>query len=467
VKANSTAIRFGTDGWRSRMDTDFNLENVGRVAKAIADHLLSVKGHGKVFIGYDGRANSRDFAAACAEVLATAGFQCFLPPRPVPTPITAFTAVKFSLSGAVMITASHNPAVYNGIKFIPDYGGPATTDITQSIEALVRPDPPEHEPFQSLWQRGEISELDPIEPYIDHVLRLLELKIFDVDVVVDPMHGASSGIMESLLKHLGARVHVVRGGIDPLFGGFIPDPVPSNLAELRDATLGSGSSMGIATDGDGDRVAAVTEKGTFLLANQLLPLIYFHLLERRSMKGDVARTVATSHLVDRVATGYGMKSIEVPVGFKYIGSLLRERKVIAGGEESGGISLVTHIPEKDGIVSGLLAVESTILSGGSMEASMDAITSEYGTFISSRIDLQMEKPPSLSLGGLKFEVGQEILGGRIATINTMDGLKLILEDGSWLLFRASGTENVVRIYAESHSNQDTEALLALGRAALP
>ena len=255
----------------------------------------------------------------------------------------------------------------------------------------------------------------------------------------------------------------MKGNIDPLFGGSIPDPVPSNLNVLRSEVLKNGSALGLALDGDGDRLAAVTEKGTFLMANQLLPLIYLHMNEKRSLKGDAARTVATSHLLDAVATSHGRKVIEVPVGFKYIGALLRDRRVVVGGEESGGISLVTHIPEKDGIASALLVIESVALSGGSLHSIMEGIYGKYGRFESARLDLRVDRMPDGKLREIESRIGDTILGKRISGINRMDGLKFMLSDGSWLLFRRSGTENVVRVYAESSKRGDTNDLLEFGR----
>jgi phosphomannomutase len=460
----STKIRFGTDGWRSRIDADFSVDNVRRVAKAITDYLISSKSPGKgIFIGYDGRGGSRNFAEACAEVLATNGIESLVPPRPVPTPVAAFTAIKFSLQGSIMITASHNPPVYNGIKFIPYYGGPATTDITEYIERMIPADAPWYEEYGKLQRKGLISVLDPVEDYLSHIQGLLSVDKLKIKVAVDPMHGASSGIINKIMSRLNSDLVMIRGNIDPLFGGCIPDPVPSNLNALRSEVLGSGSALGLALDGDGDRLAAVTERGAFLTANQLLPLIYLHMNEKRSLTGDAARTVATSHLLDAVATSHGRKVIEVPVGFKHIGVLLRERKVVVGGEESGGISLVTHIPEKDGIASALLVIESVVLSGGSIHSIMEGIYNKYGRFESARLDLKVDKIPKGKLREIEAKMGDTIHGKRVSSISRMDGIKVMLNDGSWLLFRRSGTENVIRVYAESSKRGDTDDLLEFGR----
>lgn len=459
-------IKFGTDGWRSRMDTDFHGINVARVAKAIADHLLGSNNADRgVFIGYDGRKGSKNFAKICAEVLASSGIKSILPPRPVPTPVSAFSAVKYSLNGAIMITASHNPAAFNGIKFIPSYGGPATTDITQSIEGLIPAGVPVAEDYQTALQTGMVTEKDPIDDYISHLNSLITIKELDLRVAIDTMHGTTAGILDKVLQGMGVEVGLLRGKIDPLFGGIVPDPVPANLVDLREAVTEGSYAIGLALDGDGDRLAAVTESGAFLMANQILPILYTYLLERRGASGDVARTVATSHLVDRVAEGHGMRAIETPVGFKYIGELLRDRKVIIGGEESGGISFAPHIPEKDGIASALLLLESIVHSGTPLQGLLDEIHKRYGPLYSARLDL---KPFSLvdSVHAIESRITPKMLGSKIEGVNRNDGLKLLLEGGSWLLFRISGTENVVRVYAESRTKEETGRLLEVGKQAV-
>jgi phosphomannomutase len=459
-------IRFGTDGWRSRMDADFHGINVARVAKAIADHIT---GSGSpisgVFVGYDGRKNSKNFARICAEVLASNGIKSIVPTRPVPTPVSAFAAVKYSLNGAIMITASHNPAIYNGIKFIPSYGGPATTDITQSIERLIPQSAPHAEDYHTCLSTGMVVERDPLGDYFAHLQSLLTIKELDMKIAVDPMHGTTSGILDRILQGMGAEVGILRGKMDPLFAGIVPDPVPANMVELRESVTEGKYAVGLALDGDGDRLAAVTERGVFLMANQILPILYSYLLEGRGLSGDVARTVATSHMVDRVAKSHGMKAIETPVGFKYVGQLLREKKVIIGGEESGGISFIPHIPEKDGIASALLLLEAMVQSGHTLQELLDDIYRKYGTVFSSRLDL---KPFSVldSVNAIESRITPKMLGSKIEAVNKNDGLKLLFEDGSWLLFRISGTENVARVYAESRSKEETARLLEVGKVAV-
>lgn len=461
------AIKFGTDGWRSRVDADFTAPNVRRVAKAISEYLHQTKQSERgIFIGYDGRLNSAAFAKECAGILADGGTACFVPPRPVPTPIAAFAAASYSLAGSVMITASHNPPAYNGIKYIPHYGGPATEDITTAIERLIPPSAEEAFDFNRLASQGRIAELDPIDDYIRRIEGYIESPMRKIKVTVDPMHGATSGIIDRLLRALGLEVEVIRGTIDPVFGGITPDPVPSNLGALRERALRGGSEVAFAMDGDGDRITAVTERGEFLPANKLLPVIYLHMSEGRGIVGDAARTVATSHLIDAVANSKGNSVIVTPVGFKYIGELLRNRKVVVGGEESGGISFSMHIPEKDGMASAIMVLEAISMSGGTLSGIMDRLRSSFGEFVSLRSDISIEGPPEGLLESIARAASSYNWGKRVAKTDKLDGFKILFDDGSWLLYRVSGTESAIRVYAESSTTMGAEMIMDLGRALL-
>lgn len=462
----SPELKFGTDGWRSRIDADFNDRNVMRVAAGILQYIKKTKGREKgVFIGYDGRSSSRRFAECCAAVISSGGIECFMPPRPMPTPISAYAAVKYSLNGSIMITASHNPPEYNGIKFIPDYGGPATPEITDAIEKLIpkRLDPKN---LKSPGMRsGLISEMDPLPDYLAHLDRLFDLKGNSLKVYVDPMHGATAGIIDAILRHFEVDAKSIRGNLDPNFGGTIPDPTPANLAALRQNVLDTRSDLGVALDGDGDRLSVVTDEGNFLMVNQILPIVYLHLNDIKSLKGDAARTVATSHLIDAICSSRGYRAIEVPVGFKYIGSLLRSKEVSVGGEESGGMSFANHIPEKDGIASTLMVLEHLHATGDPISVAMHKITDEFGSLISSRVDLRTHSIQPNLMSVLESAISSK-LAGAITHVNRMDGLKITFNDGAWVLFRKSGTENVVRVYAESSSKERTDSLLALGKSLL-
>ncbi len=462
----SPELKFGTDGWRSRIDTDFNDKNVMRAAVGILRYIKKSKNRRKgIFIGYDGRASSRRFAERCAAVISSGEIECFIPPRPVPTPISAYAAVKYSLDGSIMITASHNPPEYNGIKFIPFYGGPATPDITDAIEQLIPKRLGSEVLKNANVHSSLISELDPVPSYVARLDRIFDLEGNTLKVCIDPMHGATAGIIDEVLRHFGASINVVRGNLDPQFGGTMPDPTPANLTMLRQKVVDTNSDLGVALDGDGDRLAIVTNDGHFLMANQILPVIYLHLNDIRSLKGDAARTVATSHMIDAVCSSRGFKAVEVPVGFKYIGSLLRKKEVTVGGEESGGISFANHIPEKDGIASALMVLEHLHATGFSMSAVMKKMTDEFGAFVSSRVDLRLDSVSPDLMNNLESNALSK-LASTIKHINKLDGLNITFNDGAWLLFRKSGTENVVRIYAESRSSGRTDSLLMLGKSLL-
>jgi phosphomannomutase len=444
-------IIFGTDGWRSRMDSDFNIDNVRIVAQAITYYLIDSGYNKGIFIGYDGRKNSQIFAKACAEVISSFNIPSFIPPRPVPTPLAAFTTVKYSLDGSIMITASHNPPIYNGIKFIPYYGGPATTTITNKIENYIQKIKyVKYEDFDKLKTKGLITIINPVYDYIDHLLNMLSVNKLKMNICIDAMHGATAGIIELLISKLNANIHMIRGNIDPEFGGTTPDPIPSNLELLRNEVISKKFDIGLAFDGDGDRLAVITNDGTFLLANQILPLLYIHLHDNRNKIGDAARTIATSHMLDFIVKERGHKVIETPVGFKHIAPLLYEKKVIIGGEESGGIGFIDHIPEKDGLASAILLLE--FLSFSDIKEVIKDINSKYGYFEFKRIDVNktINIPSDLPT--------KEIFNKKVIEVNKIDGLKVILEDGSWFLIRKSGTENLVRIYIESNTKDNIRKL---------
>ncbi|MCS7097905.1 MAG: hypothetical protein NZ922_02875 [Candidatus Methanomethyliaceae archaeon] len=439
-------ITFGTDGWRSRMDEYFNKENVKLIAKAIAKYVYSTGFKRGIFIGYDGRYNSNVFARLCAEVLSSFDIPSFLPPRPVPTPVAAFSVLKYSLDGAIMITASHNPPIYNGIKFIPHYGGPATVEITNLIENLISKGGENGKIINEL-----IFILNPIDDYIDHLLNLLSSSKLNIKVIIDPMHGSMAGIAEEVLSRIGMKVYVIRGNIDPEFGGCTPDPIPKNLEELRKSILSKEYDIGIAFDGDGDRLAAITNRGLFLLANQILPIIYIHMHDRRKIIGNAARTVATSHLIDFVVKERNHEVFETPVGFKNIAPLLINRKIVIGGEESGGIGFINHIPEKDGLATALLLLEA--LDYENPQLTLENLYNKYGRFEFKRLDLHPHE--------FKFNIEgiNDIFGKKIINIIKIDGLKIVFNDGSWLLIRKSGTENLIRIYSEARTEYEVESLI--------
>ncbi|RLE50462.1 MAG: phosphoglucomutase/phosphomannomutase family protein [Candidatus Methanomethylicota archaeon] len=462
-------IKFGTDGWRAIIDQDFNDRNVAMLAQAVANYLINLKMERRgVAIGYDTRRKSKHFAKIVAEVFAGNDIPVMFTEDYTPTPALAYTVLKHKLAGAVMITASHNPPEWNGFKFIPYHTGPALPEETSAIESEIskvygkkvrRMD------FEKAISRGLITLYSPKEDYAHWVLSFLDLNLLKnkrLKVIVDPMHGASCGYLDYILSQIGCEIEVIHGTPDPLFGGLTPEPIEKNLHALSEHVVLRGADIGLATDGDADRVGVCDVNGVFISPNQLYPLLYLHLIEFKNMKGNVARTVSTTHLVDRIAEHYGYQSIETPVGFKYIGKLLREGKAIIGGEESGGFSIVNHVSEKDGILTALLAAEIKAELNFSLTSRLNQIHERYGFMISGRVDVRCEKGREV-VELIKRSSISKVAGLEVSKVIDIDGIKFVLRNGSWLLLRASGTEPLLRIYAESNSREKLEELLGFGK----
>jgi alpha-D-glucose phosphate-specific phosphoglucomutase len=449
-------IKFGTDGWRGVIAADFTFANVVLVAGAIADFVIAhnLAGRG-VVVGYDNRFLSERFAGAVAEVLGGRGIRVYLARKVVPTPVVAFAVKYYNAGGAVMLTASHNPPEYNGIKFIPEYAGPALPEITSEIEEHIgRRQRGGTAPTRA--GNGPSRELiDPQAAYSQHLLDLLDTETIrraGLSVVVDPLYGAGIGYLEELLGGLGAQVSALHNRRDPLFGGSLPDPSAAKLGRLRETVLREGAHLGLGLDGDADRLGVIDADGTYISPNQLLALVYYHLVTRRRWDGPVARTVATTHLVDRIARDRGQEVIETPVGFKFIGQALLERDCVVGGEESGGLSIRGHVPEKDGILAGMLAAEMVAAHGKPLKALLQEVGNAYGHLFSARLDIRTAADKkSVILEKLRQLAPDQLAGQPVAGRFTVDGTKLVLADGAWVLVRASGTEPVFRIYTEAYS----------------
>lgn len=449
-------ISFGTDGWRGIMADDFTFDNVSVVAGAIADHLLD-KGIAErgVVIGYDNRFLSDHFATRVAEVMTGLGIPVLVGGTAMPTPVTAFAVRHYQAAGAVMLTASHNPPEYNGIKFIPDYAGPALPETTNRIEAYIRRRLGGEQANAGASVPGRREEIDPSGDYIAHVLGLVDgdaIRKARLKVIVDPLHGAGIGYLDRMLGGLGVEVSALHNHRDPLFGGSLPDPSAEKLSGLREKVLAEGAHLGLGLDGDADRLGIIDADGSYISPNQLLTLVYYHLLAVRGWRGPVARTVATTHQLNRIAEAYSQEAVETPVGFKYIGQCLLERGSICGGEESGGLSIRGHVPEKDGILAGMLAAEIRAVHGKPLGAVLDEIGERFGRMYSERIDLRTtpEQKPAV-LDTVRGLAPARLAGRAVAEKITIDGTKLVLDDGAWVLVRASGTEPVFRIYTEANS----------------
>lgn len=468
-------IRFGTDGWRDVIADNFTFERVRVVSAAVARYLhssgLASKG---VAVGYDGRFLSPRFARAVAEVLAGAGIRVLLAGRETPTPALAAAVVDRGLGGGVMVTASHNPPEFNGLKFKPPYGGSATEAITGPIEQFANLILQSGEavsvvPFESARRQGLVEVFDPIEPYLRRILRLVDTDAIaraGLSVVADPMHGAARGVLARALREAGCeRVGAIREEANPGFGGVNPEPIEANLGALQAfVRSGSGWQAGFAVDGDADRIGMVDERGRFVNAHQILSLLLMHLVEGRGQRGEVVKTVSTTSMVDRLASRYQLPLFETPVGFKYVCARMLEGDVLIGGEESGGIGVRGHIPERDGTLAALLVAELLAKSGLRVSELLEELTRRVGPHVYGRLDLHVEegRPEELS-AWLSSSVPGRVAGVPVVETKRVDGLKVLLEDGSWLMVRVSGTEALVRVYAEAADSGRVQKLLAAGR----
>lgn len=452
-------IIFGTDGWRDKMYARFTQPNVHRVVRAIAAYTKQEGGAERgIVVGYDARFFSDHFAKEAIKVLTSEGIRVFAMPRDLPTPVVAFAVRQLNAFGAVMFTASHNPPEYNGIKFIPEFAGPATPEITSAIEAAV-PDSPGEKPVLC---PERVVEYNPTADYITHLKTLVDVDAIrrsGIRLGYDPMFGSGRGILEELLT--GSDLHVIRNWRDPLFGGGMPDPQEALLPDLMGWVRSNPGAIGVATDGDADRFGIIDEGGRYITANQLIPLLCYHLVKNRGFKGVAGRSVATSHLLDRLAASFGLETVETPVGFKYLGELMRQRPTVICGEESGGLSIGGHIPEKDGILACALAAELRMVEGRSLWSILQEIGNQVGAAYSQRVDYHIDPSErGCIIDGLSQSPPSDVNGHTVTEIRKIDGFKFILSNGDWFLVRPSGTEPLFRLYFETIRPQDMEPLVA-------
>lgn len=466
------SISFGTDGWRARMDESFTVQNVARVAQAIANFLRKRdKIHRGVAIGHDTRRNSRIFAEEVVCVLAGNGIKCLLASEDVPTPVLTFVILKWDLDGAVMLTASHNPAAYNGLKFIPEYASPAMPDITDVItEEIVKIKDDKAVSKISIEEAKEMglcSEFNPKDEYIKHILDRLDhslLRKKRFKVAFDPLYGTARTYLPVLLKHFGHEVFSIHDSLDPDFGGKGPNPSKENLRELEQLVVDSKADIGFACDGDADRSGVVTDKGEFILAQDTFCLLLKYLIMKKET-GLVVKTLDTTRIVDKIADSHGLPLEEVPIGSKYIGKVMREENCLLGGEQSGGLMFRNHIAEKDGIFTNLKILEALAYFDKPLSEILQEIIEEFGKsfFDQSGISCTDELKPKV-MSEIARVLPKDVNGEKIVRTVDVDGFKLILEDKSWVLIRPSGTEPLIRVSAESPSEQKTKSLISFGKA---
>jgi alpha-D-glucose phosphate-specific phosphoglucomutase len=469
-------IKFGTDGWLAVISDEFTFANVRLVAKAIAGYLLEIKGRSTapVVVGFDTRFLSDRYALELARVLADEGLPVYLSKADCPTPALAYAIWHLCALGGVMITASHNPPRYNGVKFKGPHGGPGLPNETRRIEEVL-----EHNLANGLTPTTEgrpltdldrdypgIMRFDPMPAYLAHVRTLVDFKAISgsgLRVVVDPMYGAGRGYIAAFLRECGCEVTQIHGEMNPGFGGIHPEPIERNLKDLM-AMMRSGQfDLGLATDGDADRIGAVDKKGNFVDPHRIFSLILRHLVEERQERGAVVKTVSTTQLLNRLAQHYNLPLYETPVGFNHICDWMLKEDVLIGGEESGGITIKGHVPDGDGILMGLLLTELLAYQGKPLHEIIAELMKDFGEFYYGRNDVRTRAFDKKELTQqLLKEAPERILHHRVACINNSDGVKYLLDDESWLLIRPSGTEPVLRIYAEARSRSEVQQLLEVG-----
>lgn len=478
------AIHFGTDGWRAVISEDFTFENVRKVAQAIADKTLADTAHHAAqngaasrrpsfVVGFDTRFLSDRYAIAVAEVLAGNGIHVWLTIGDSPTPVTSFAVLDRKADGGVMITASHNPPRYNGIKLKAAFGGSASPSDCKDVERRIvaaNGSGPKRMALEAAVEAGLVSKFDPFPAYTEHVSRLVDfdsIRRANVSVCVDPMYGAGRIYLRRMLEAAGCRVKELRSEMNPGFNGIHPEPIARHLQPLIDEMMTGEYWVGLATDGDADRIGAVDPTGRFIDPHAIMALLVEHLVHNRGLRGSVVKTVSTTQMLNRLAARYDLPIHETPVGFNHITDYILNEPVLVGGEESGGISILGHIPEGDGLLMGMLLVEMVAQSGQTLAEMLDDLMAcpDIGVYRYGRIDRPVTPFKKSDLvGGLMANVPAQLAGAAIALVSDKDGVKYILADNTWLLIRPSGTEPILRIYAEGRSEAQVELLLAEGAA---
>ncbi|NCQ96715.1 MAG: phosphoglucomutase/phosphomannomutase family protein [Microcystis aeruginosa W11-06] len=466
-------IKFGTDGWRGIIAADFTFDRVALLAplaaQVLADNYGQITGSRTIIVGYDRRFMAEDFAQTAAESLQKAGFDVLLSQSYAPTPAFSWAARSENALGAIVLTASHNPAKYLGLKVKGYFGGSVSPEITQQIEALLS------NPPQFNANAGKLSTFEPWSSYCQGLRQKVNIAAIanaiesgQLKVYSDVMHGAAATGLERLL---GVGITELRSNRDPLFGGGSPEPLPRNLREIIDKLAQSANlaplRVGLVFDGDSDRVAAIDGRGNFLSTQNLIPILIEHLAGKKGMRGEIVKTVSGSDLIPKLASLYGLSVFETPIGYKYIADRMLTTPVLIGGEESGGVGYGTHIPERDALLSALYVLEAVVESGQDLSdlyAQLQDKTGFHSDY--DRIDLPLVNMEARNrlITALDKEPLREIAGKQVTDCNTMDGYKFRLEDGSWLLIRFSGTEPVLRLYCESSTLDRVQEILAWAKS---
>jgi len=450
----ASQIKFGTDGWRAIIADTYTLENVKILSQAVADYAGPGK---KLAIGFDTRFMSDKFALACAVVLKSNGIDVLLSDRPTPTPALSFAVKSRNLDLGIMITASHNPAEYNGFKIKNSAGGGASEEITKAVEGLLG-----KSPVKETADPKEIGKSDITKDYVKFIRNYIDLKKIKnkkFKVLVDSMYGSGDSFIAQILKGTNIKLEFMRNTINPSFGGGRPEPVEANLEELKDRVKKEKFDLGIALDGDADRIAAVAPGGVFIHPQKILGLLALHLNQNRHWSGGLVKTICGSTMMDNIANFLGIKIYETPVGFKYISDLMETEDIVAGGEEAGGMGVKGYIPERDGTMAGLLLIEMMVYRNKNILKILNETEKKFGKYYYVRQDFHLDK----RVEPKKENLPKELLGKKVIDIKDYDGVKLICEDESWLMFRGSGTEPIMRTYAEAKNLTQAKKLLSLAK----
>jgi len=454
-------IKFGTDGWRARIAEEFTFENVGLVTQALIDFIktrgLADKG---IAIGYDNRFQSEDFARTAAALCAGAELKTFLTAHAIPSQVLSYTVNNLDLGAGIMITASHNPPEWNGFKIKENFGGSAFPETTQAVEKNVK------STLHFVPAPENIKLIDPDQAYVSKITSIVDLPLIksaNLNIVFDPMHGSGAGYY----RKLGLPVTEIRGNRDPLFSGVNPEPLPVNLEEsisfIQESALEHPGQLTvcIVVDGDADRIAAIDGTGRFINTHNIFCLLLRHLVTNRKLTGKVIKTFNLSNLIDKLCQEYGLELAVTPIGFKHIAKEILAGDVLLGGEESGGMAVKGYIPERDGLLAGLLLLELMATERKTLAQILDAMMAQHGYFYYDRLDLHTEKGPAI-VSQLAKAAPQEFAGFKVKKIETLDGFKLNFADESWILFRASGTEPLLRIYVEGRTPEAVKLILGAG-----
>ncbi|HJT71565.1 MAG TPA: phosphoglucomutase/phosphomannomutase family protein [Terriglobales bacterium] len=460
----TTQIKFGTSGWRAVMAEEFTFANVRRAVHGIARYVKSQKGQGaRVIVGRDPRFLGETFCSIAAEILASYGITPLVIGDVAPTPAISYGVIHEKADGAINFTASHNPPEYNGIKFSTPDGAPALPEVTKQIEKQIAAG---GNPASTANGKAAIESLDPKPMYLKRLAEIIDFKAIQaagLRVVFDPLWGAARGYSDSLLRDAGVNVATVHDYRDVLFGNHAPEPDDHLLEPLRIKMRAMKAHIGIATDGDADRFGIVDEDGTFLQPNYIIALLFDYLVESRGWKNGVGKSVATTNFVNALAKYYRVELHETPVGFKYIGELIKADKIAIGGEESAGLSIRHHVPEKDGIIAGLLCCEMVARREKSLGQQLQDLFAKVGSFYPKRENFRLtEEVKGKFTEKLRVDP-QNFCGQRVSEVVRKDGLKLVLPSGSWVCYRLSGTEPVVRVYSEAPSVEELKKLSAAAK----